>query len=688
MLNASALRRFVAGGIACACLLGEDAWAQDAVEAPAPAGAATGSGAGVTSYPPTFFAEFKPTSAFDMVQRLPGFSFNGGADVRGFGGAAGNVMIDGERPSSKAVSLQQLLQRIPVSQVERIDLVRDASAGLDMQGQPVVANVIRKSGASSTLALQMLAKAFDDGFVGVVPRVEATWRSGPLSLEGQLQYRNDRSPSSGDGPFWRRSASGASLFDGRFDVDSRQDLVNFNVGAEYRPGADVLRFNLSGAREVGDRRERSDLTDAVGAYQVFNDSEEIDNDWELGGDYERPLTSKLTGRLVGLATFSNEESTGVNRGRSGSQRNESSSEGGERIVRALLTATPFTGVRLEGGAEGAFNFLDSRTALTDNGVVVPLPSANVRVEERRGEAFITGSWQASSALSLDGTLRYERSTISQTGGANQERTLAFAKPRLIASWAPDKSSQVRFRLEREVGQLDFGDFAASAQLDTGVHNAGNPNLQPERAWVTEAAFERRFWSQGAVVLTLTRANVESVVDLIPIDNRYDAPGNIGDGWRNTAKLNLTLPFDNLGRPGMLLKLNGLWQKTEVTDPVTGRKRRITSDTPFDMDFILSQTLPSLDSLVALEVVKDWRDTNYRINEIRTTTETAFLKLYWDWTPRPDLVFRFQIENTIGKALVRKRVLYNGPRSAGLISAYERREASLDPFLMMRVRKTF
>jgi len=687
MISTGALRRAVASGFAATLFLAEDAFGQDMVEGPAPAGASSDT-AGVIPYLPSFFAEFKPTSAFDMVQRLPGFSFNGGADVRGFGGAAGNVLIDGERPSSKAVPLQQLLQRIPVSQVERIDLVRDASSGLDMQGQPVVANIIRKGGASSTVAAQMLVKPFGDGFVGVVPRLEGTWRSGPLSLEGQLSYRNDRTAGSGDGAFWRRSASGASLFDGRFSADERQDLISFNTSAEYRPGVDVLRFNLSGAREIGTRKERSDLTDAVGGYQVFNDNREVDNDWEVGGDYERPLTARLTARLIGLATFSTEDETGSNRGRNGSQSSLSSSEGGERIARAVLTAAVSDSLRLEGGAEAAFNYLESSTALVDNGVVVVLPSANIRVEERRAEAFVTANWRISSDLSLDGGLRYERSTIGQTGGANQERTLAFAKPRVIVSWAPDSASQVRVRLEREVGQLDFGDFAASAQLDTGAHNAGNPDLQPERAWVAEAAYERRFWSSGAAVLTVTRAEVESVVDLIPIDGRFDAPGNIGDGWRNTVKLNLTLPFGRLGWTGALLKLNALWQKTEVTDPVTGGTRRIAGDTPFDLDFVFSKTLPSLNSVIALETVKDWKDTSYRINEIRTVTDTAFLKLYWDWTPRPDLAFRFQAENTVGKSNVRKRVLYSGPRSAGLIGAYERRETEFDPFLMVRVRKTF
>src|ERR1700761_4089463 len=70
---------------------------------------------GVTSYPPSFFASFRPNTALDMVNDLPGFTLDTGGGVRGFGGAAGNVLIDGDRPATKNDSLDQFLQRIPAS---------------------------------------------------------------------------------------------------------------------------------------------------------------------------------------------------------------------------------------------------------------------------------------------------------------------------------------------------------------------------------------------------------------------------------------------------------------------------------------------------------------------------------------------------------------------------------------------
>lgn len=99
---------------------------------------------GMISYVPSDFADARPNTALDMIGRLPGFSFDGGDSVRGFAGAAGNVLIDGQRPTIKTDSLGDTLNRITIDQVERIDVIRGSVPGIDMQGQTVVANVIRK----------------------------------------------------------------------------------------------------------------------------------------------------------------------------------------------------------------------------------------------------------------------------------------------------------------------------------------------------------------------------------------------------------------------------------------------------------------------------------------------------------------------------------------------------------------
>ena len=73
-----------------------------------------------------------------MIFRLPGFNLDtGDSGTRGFAGAAGNVLIDGDRPSSKSDSLDAVLRRISAGSVERIELIRGGAPGIDMQGRAV-----------------------------------------------------------------------------------------------------------------------------------------------------------------------------------------------------------------------------------------------------------------------------------------------------------------------------------------------------------------------------------------------------------------------------------------------------------------------------------------------------------------------------------------------------------------------
>ncbi|HZG45093.1 MAG TPA: TonB-dependent receptor, partial [Allosphingosinicella sp.] len=73
--------------------------------APAPAQATR-----TTAYDAAFFAQFAPRTALDIARRVPGFTLDlGNTDTRGFAGAAGNVVINGARPSSKAETIETTL---------------------------------------------------------------------------------------------------------------------------------------------------------------------------------------------------------------------------------------------------------------------------------------------------------------------------------------------------------------------------------------------------------------------------------------------------------------------------------------------------------------------------------------------------------------------------------------------------
>src|SRR6185503_12871947 len=157
----------------------------------------------ILPYPASYFADARPNTAYDMISRLPGFTFDDGNTARGFAGTAGNVLINGRRPTSKTDDLQSILQRIPASDVERVDLIRGGAPGIDMQGQTVMANVIRKKGSSTQWVLDVSDNFFQDGHTVPGANLNFTEHTGASTYEASITRYNSYDDSVGWGTHTR-----------------------------------------------------------------------------------------------------------------------------------------------------------------------------------------------------------------------------------------------------------------------------------------------------------------------------------------------------------------------------------------------------------------------------------------------------------------------------------------------------
>ncbi len=61
----------------------------------------------IVEYPAVFFERYKPSTALDMVRQVPGFLIDDGDASRGFAGAAGNLLINGQFPSANRTNRPQ-----------------------------------------------------------------------------------------------------------------------------------------------------------------------------------------------------------------------------------------------------------------------------------------------------------------------------------------------------------------------------------------------------------------------------------------------------------------------------------------------------------------------------------------------------------------------------------------------------
>jgi outer membrane receptor protein involved in Fe transport len=424
---------------------------------------------------------------------------------------------------------------------------------------------------------------------------------------------------------------------------------------------------------------------------------------EIGGRFTRSFGAKTKLEIVGLRTDQDYHAFDLFQfgGDTSEFRNERTLS--ETIGRAVLKHQWSPGLSFEVGGEGAFNKLDTHSADFENGVDTPIPAADVQVEETRGEVFAKGTWQASAQWTLDASLRYEASKISSDGDVTLEKTLGYLKPRVAASWAPRPDTQVRLRVERVVGQLDFDDFVAGADFSQGTGvSAGNPDLDPEQAWVAEAAVEQRFWKSGAVTLTYRHSELSDVVDRGPVRLEttdpvtgaptvviFDQPTNIGDGTKDELIANLNLPFDPFGWRGALLRaeLNKRWSK--VTDPTTLTSRTISRLRPLEWQVEFSQDLPRHGASFGFGLFSGWSQTSYRFNYIsEVKLHNAYLTTWVEKRLRPDTVLRVELGNWTERGIRIATHVYDGTRSTGSLAYTDDRDLKPGHSLYIRLRKTF
>ncbi|WP_162245666.1 TonB-dependent receptor plug domain-containing protein [Brevundimonas sp. Root1279] len=656
--------------------------------------AATGTAAaqtaptGVVAYTPADFAGTAPQTAGDLLALVPGFTIvEADADVRGYAGALGNVLIDGVRPASKRQDIGDVLDRIPAASVERIELIRGGVAGVDMAGHPVVANIVRRrSAATAEGAVTAGVVAYTDGWTR--PQVEAEYARAwdDRALELTFNYEPELDDETGPGVIETTEADGAVETD-RLGLRTVETLAE--AGATWRAPLAGGTFSAAGALR------RTDVEAATRIEESDGDREEVDeretfDELELGLRYSRSLSDTLTAEVMASRQLGRLDAAEDAREDGETERFTEISDSGETIVRGDLVWEPSETLSVSAGLEGAFNFLESEARLEENGAPVDLPGSDVRIEERRVEASVAGAWKPAPGWQVEGGLRLEASTIIQTGDSPQERSFLYPKPRVAVTHELGGRDRLRLSVSREVGQLDFGDFVASASLDQDVVTAGNADLEPDKTWRTALSWDHDFGGGAALTLTWTHDEIEDVVDRILIvtpTDVFDAPGNIGDGRRDTLALELSAPLDRLGLSGGRLRSSLLWRDSEVTDPVTGERRGISDEEPFEGTIELSQDLPSLSLSwgASIDPIAE-RSTEYRFDEVTRASEASSWSL---WVERRfgDWRLRAEVADLFGRDFTETRDKYDGPRSTTPLDEIERRRWEQPGYVSLTVRRS-
>ncbi len=647
-------------------------------------------------YPASFFERYQPNTALEMVLQIPGYQLDDGDSNRGFASAAGNILINDRRPSTKQDAPSAILARIPASQVERIELLRGQVRNVDLQGQSVVANVILLDVDQAAVHWRGSYRYnFDfgstmEGGISVSDR----WRDVEFNTGLDLRdlSRGDFSPQSvfdGDG----------NLREDRFDVlnvDGFRGSANLNAAKPF--GETFVRFNTKIATDTREGTRISERTQqTLGSLPTEERfPEEYERvDFEVGVDAERTLRADLLGKAIFLYINQDENTVAsqVSLDGSGAQVRERISDTDtqttETIARVEFVWTGSAGHAVQINLERALNSLDNKLLQTKDLGAGPeiddVPLADSRVEELRCDILLKDTWTL-GYYQVEYGVGAEISTITQTGDAEQERDFSFLKPQLSFTYAPHQGKQTRISLRRTVSQLDFRDFVSSTIFEDDDLALGNPDLRPEATWKLELGHERRFGQDSVVKLTAFHDWVSDVEDLLPLAPTLEAPGNIGDGRRWGVELESALPLERLGLKGAKIDINGRWQDSTVEDPVTGEDRVFTSRRRFGRLFPLefrveneyAITVDFRQDLEAARVAWGWDMRTrgerpiFRVNELDIGDDGTEFNIFIETTRWFDLKIDLVAGNILDTAETRDRTVYIAERDLSAVESHELR----------------
>jgi len=673
-------------------------------------------------YSSDFFSQYNPVTANDMLDRIPGISLGGGGPGgrggdRGLG-TGGNLLINGQRIAGKGNSARDQLDRITAAEVDRIEIIRDTSGALNVRGASEVINVILLASQSrSSTTVELVNRLNHDDTLETGGSVAWSQQVGNfqalVNLEARPNYENRDNREVRLGP---NNELVGTLFETNIRDQQEQTL---STNMSYSLGGHRMQLNALISEGDHPRPVRRDFVDFTDAGLVNRIEEEDVNreesNWEVGGDYEFSFDDGS--RLSVLFVANNEirntvrERYSANPAEVGLSKNlfiDSRQERQEFIVQGNYNFSINEAQSLRVGIESADTQLDSSLLIGSSsgsepasasvGGLSPLLSVSnpgTKVQEIRYEGFAFHNWTLSDRSSLESSLVYETSEISQTGAVSKTRDFQFWRPSFDYRFNITENFRFRGTVKRSVSQLSFSSFAATTNEEDRDLNAlaGNPELEPQTSWDYEGQLEYRLPNDGGVISSsISYSDIDNYIGRInaTIDPNepLSATGNVAPAKRWAMFNRASIRLNKLNLPNAILGMTlGLFD-SEIIDPFLKTKQRIGGRGFVGINF--RHDITSLGLSYGIDYSHSIWGGNYDI-DIKTITRNdrersldLFVSKVWfeDWT------FRLESDNTLDASRCRYRQRFNGTTIDGDISLIQDSCSSRYRRLNLSIQTTF
>ena len=663
----------------------------------------TDQAAPVLNYDLDYFQRFEPLTAGDALKRVPSVAFlsdvleSDGVRLRGLDPAYTQILINGEKvPGAGSGSgafgsgadSAFFVDRIPAELIERIEIVRSASANRSGDAVAGAINIVlRDAYALDGGFVRAGALMFDDKRIRET--VGGVWGGqvgpGRLLVGANLQgRRNPKNKLS-----LRYDEPGAPINNSEVQTDVRNG-TDYSFNASYQVPLAGGDLDLSGFYVHTDRYQdedsieyNNDVRDNAHLSTLNDNDVDIEQDsWSVNGKYSHDMFGGKTSVKLGYASFKDKEAEFEDE--TEYLRDANPYPDGDRITRDKsrtdLEDTEVSAklehkrdiaedVQLEFGVQYEKKERDLLVAEVPRNRY-NLPSANppafgpyavidggdAAFEQTRVDPYVMLDGK-SGALKWEAGLRYETTDVTlqdRTVPSTTDVDYKILLPSASLRYNLTADDQLYVSGARTIRRPSF-DYLSPALLTAELGDndfIGNPRLKPETAWGLDAGYERRMGKQGVAGVNVFYRKVKDLIELTNTGDEGDeGPGtfvysarNTGDGKVWGIEFDLSTPLTVIGLENTGVFLNYSWLDSSVDDEFGSRKFNSQSDYVLNVGFI--QDLPTWGAAFGVTYRKQGEAYSRVVGEEVTTTYGGDLEIFLEKRIGKDLTIRLTGSNLL------------------------------------------
>lgn len=631
-----------------------------------------------------------------VLRRLPGVVIGGppgeAKDVRlrGLDKEYTQILINGKRIPGGGEKREFQVDRIPTALVERIEIIRNPRPDIDAQGVGGTINIVLRQVPESRFAELWLGGNSFDG-EQIRPRGSLSF-GGNADDFGFIVAADAQRRETEKDKIKQKFKGDGTLKDSEDEQEEKifTDLAltprltwqpNADFTLEFAPlwlysdeDKDKIKRKLDGngnLKELEDEAEEN-VRETVGGDVIFtrslNDLGELSMD--LG--WRESTEDKENNKQV----FKNEELDKLELETEDKEDAEFSAVGRWRDLALGNHALAFT-------VDLLVKERDKRKIKTENGELKTGPKDNFSIDETKLALSAADVWQITPTWLLSPGLRIEwleRDAADASGFEQSDDHVDF-HPSLQTVWRALPWLNLRAAGSRTVRQPKFDELVPVSEEKDGTFDdpdqAGNPNLEPERAWSLDAGFEIPLLKNTALIgvngfYRYLEDKIENRIIRDPDSARFvEIPVNVGTGETWGVEFDGQLPLSPLGLKGLSLHGNATLLDSRIKDPRTGEVRPFKDQPSTIFNIGLNQHIDAIGmafggnfNFTGERENVEFKDEN---RVIETEDETAILDVYLHQSLGRHAELRLTASNLLGAEKDKRKTTF---KTDGAIKEFE------------------